>query len=72
MARIGYARVSTTGQSLESQLEQLRSKGCSEIFREKISGAKADRLELHRLLLSLQHGDMLVVTRLDRLARSTC
>jgi DNA invertase Pin-like site-specific DNA recombinase len=71
MEKVGYARVSTTGQSLECQLEQLRSQGCSEIFREKISGAKADRLELHRLLSSLQHGDMLVVTRLDRLARST-
>jgi DNA invertase Pin-like site-specific DNA recombinase len=71
MALIGYARVSTTGQSLESQLEQLRSHGCSEVFREKISGSKSDRPELRRLLSSLQPGDTLVVTRLDRLARST-
>jgi DNA invertase Pin-like site-specific DNA recombinase len=71
MAKIGYARVSSTGQSLESQLERLRSHGCQTIFREKISGAKADRLELRRLLSSLQPGDTLVVTRLDRLARST-
>jgi DNA invertase Pin-like site-specific DNA recombinase len=71
MAFIGYARVSTLGQSLESQLEQLRSHGCSGIFREKISGTKSDRPELRRLLSSLQPGDTLVVTRLDRLARST-
>jgi DNA invertase Pin-like site-specific DNA recombinase len=71
MALIGYARVNTMGQSLESQLEQLKSHGCAEVFREKISGAKADRRELAKLVSSLRQGDTLIVTRLDRLARST-
>src|SRR5688500_12564251 len=68
---LGYARVSTIGQSLESQIEQLTAHGCSKIFREKISGSKSDRPQLARLASSLQAGDILVVTRLDRLARST-
>ena len=68
---MGYARVSTVGQTLETQLEQLNAHGCSQIFREKISGANSDRPQLHRLLSNLQEGDALVVTRLDRLARST-
>jgi DNA invertase Pin-like site-specific DNA recombinase len=71
MACYGYARVSTDGQSLEAQLEQLRKAGCSKIFREKISGARADRAQLIRSLKALEPGDVLVVTRLDRLARST-
>jgi DNA invertase Pin-like site-specific DNA recombinase len=71
MACYGYARVSTDGQSLEAQLEQLRKAGCSKIFREKISGASADRAQLIRSLKALEPGDVLVVTRLDRLARST-
>ena len=70
--KIGYARVSTQGQTLESQLEQLNNAGCSTIFSEKISGAAAsNRPELHRLLKSLEPGAVVVVTRLDRLARST-
>ena len=71
MAKVGYARVSTTGQSLESQIEQLGSLGCETIFKEKASGAKADRPQLAKLLALLEAGDILVVTRLDRLARST-
>jgi len=71
MAIVGYARVSTVGQSLEAQLEQLTDHGCDLIFEEKISGAKVDRPRLTKLLLTLRAGDTLVVTRLDRLARST-
>ena len=68
---IGYARVSTQGQNLELQLEQLGKAGCEKIYREVASGAKTDRPELQRLLKGLQPGSTLVVTRLDRLARST-
>ncbi|MGE4337210.1 MAG: recombinase family protein [Pigmentiphaga sp.] len=68
---VGYARVSTVGQTLDAQLEQLTAAGCSRIFREKASGARADRRELNRLLAGLQEGDQVVVTRIDRLARST-
>jgi DNA invertase Pin-like site-specific DNA recombinase len=70
---IGYARVSTYGQTLDSQLEQLRKAGCSSrnIFREKVTGARADRRELTRMLGKLAPGDVVMVTRIDRLARST-
>ena len=71
MAMIGYARVSTDGQSLEAQLSQLKTAGCTKIYREKISGAQTDRAQLARLLQSIEMGDVLIVTRLDRLARST-
>jgi len=71
MAKYGYARVSTDGQSLDAQLTQLRKAGCTKIFREKISGARADRTQLSRLLKTIAAGDVLIVTRLDRLARST-
>jgi DNA invertase Pin-like site-specific DNA recombinase len=70
MKMIGYARVSTVGQSLEAQIQQLTDHGCERIFQEKVSGTKADRPQLTRLLSSLQSRDTLVVTRLDRLARS--
>jgi DNA invertase Pin-like site-specific DNA recombinase len=70
---IGYARVSTYGQTLDSQLEQLRAAGCSNrnIYREKVTGARADRRELNRMLGKLAPGDIVTVTRIDRLARST-
>ena len=68
---IGYARVSTDGQSLASQFEQLGNAGCSKIYSEKTSGARSDRPELRNLVKSLQPGAVVVVTRLDRLARST-
>ena len=67
----GYARVSTIGQTLEAQLEGLKAAGCQRIFREKVSGARADRRELNKLLRKLQARDVVVVTRIDRLARST-
>jgi DNA invertase Pin-like site-specific DNA recombinase len=67
----GYARVSTVGQTLGIQLDGLKAAGCTRIFREKVSGARADRRELNKMLSSLQDGDLVVVTRIDRLARST-
>ena len=69
MAIVGYARVSTTGQSLDTQLEALS--GCEKIFREKISGAKDDRPELLAMLWWVREGDIVQVTKLDRLARNT-
>jgi DNA invertase Pin-like site-specific DNA recombinase len=69
--KIGYARVSTDGQSLDSQVAELKAAGCERVFQEKVSGAKSDRAALRRALASLAPGDVLVVTRLDRLARST-
>src|SRR3981189_1475352 len=71
MAHLGYGRVSTDGQSLTTQVAELKAAGCTEIFQEKISGAKSDRKQLARLIARLGDGDVLVVTRLDRLARST-
>jgi DNA invertase Pin-like site-specific DNA recombinase len=68
---LGYARVSTYGQTLDAQLEQLKAEGCGKIYREKASGARADRRELMRLLSGLLPGDVVTVTRIDRLARST-
>src|SRR3954470_8304290 len=70
---IGYARVSTYGQTLDAQLDQLRTAGCSSrnIYREKVTGVRADRRELLRMLDHLPPGDVVIVTRIDRLARST-
>jgi DNA invertase Pin-like site-specific DNA recombinase len=67
----GYARVSTDGQSLASQDAELHAAGCAKVYAEKISGARSDRPELARALKRLNPGDVLIVTRLDRLARST-
>ena len=71
MKKVGYARVSTVGQSLDYQTEQLKKEGCAEVFKEKVSGAQGRRPELEKALKSLENGDALLVTRLDRLARST-
>jgi DNA invertase Pin-like site-specific DNA recombinase len=67
----GYARVSTGGQSVDAQARQLRAAGAGKVFREIASGAKTDRPQLHRLVSELAAGDVVMVTRLDRLARST-
>src|SRR6202162_913259 len=71
MTMYGYARVSTDGQSLAAQLAELKAAKCEKIFQEKISGARSDRKQLARLIAVLAKGDVLVVTRLDRLARAT-
>lgn len=67
----GYARVSTLDQKLDIQRAELLKYGCEKIFEEKISGAKYNRPELQNLLKILKSGDMIVITKLDRLARST-
>ena len=69
--KYGYARVSSDGQSVDAQVRQLTKAGCKKVFREVASGAKTDRAQLRRLLDVLDAGDVLTVTRLDRLARST-
>jgi len=67
----GYARVSTDGQSVAAQVATLTDAGAAKVFKEVASGAKTDRAQLHQLLNALDEGDVLLVTRLDRLARST-
>jgi DNA invertase Pin-like site-specific DNA recombinase len=67
----GYARVSTDGQSVDAQVRQLTCAGCKKVFRETASGAKTDRAQLRRAVAELNADDVLVVTRLDRPARST-
>jgi DNA invertase Pin-like site-specific DNA recombinase len=68
---VGYARVSTDGQSLESQHSALRQAGAMQVYGEKISGVVTDRRQLAKAIAALGPGDVLLVTRLDRLARST-
>jgi DNA invertase Pin-like site-specific DNA recombinase len=68
---VGYARVSTLGQSFDGQIEEPEAAGCTKVFREKMSGVRSDRPQLRRLLKALGSGEVLVITRLDRLARST-
>ena len=71
MTIIGYARVSTDGQTLDAQQTALKAAGAEQVFSEKVSGAKTNRAALARALGTLGQGDVLLVTRLDRLARST-
>ncbi len=66
----GYARVSTDGQSVAAQVAALEAAGASKVFREVASGARTDRAQLRRVIEVLEPGDVLMVTRLDRLARS--
>ena len=68
---LGYARVSTDAQDLTSQLAQLRAAGAERIFREKISGATADRPELQKMLAAVAHGDVVLIPAVDRLSRDT-
>ena len=63
------ARVSTNGQDLTSQEHELMAAGAAKVFKEKVSGAKTDRAELAKVIRRLEPGDVLAVTRLDRLAR---
>jgi DNA invertase Pin-like site-specific DNA recombinase len=70
MAILGYARVSTDGQDLTLQKRALKEAGCAKIYEEKMSGAKDDRPKLARMLKDLQSGDVVIVTKLDRLGRS--
>jgi DNA invertase Pin-like site-specific DNA recombinase len=69
--KFGYAQVSSDGQSVDAQVRQLTRAGCKKVFREVASGAKTDRTQLRRLLGQLEADDVLLVTRLDQLARST-
>jgi DNA invertase Pin-like site-specific DNA recombinase len=71
MAMLGYARVSTQDQNLAGQLAVLTAAGASTIFREKVSGTRADRPQLAKLMEAIGPGDLVVVTKLDRLGRST-
>jgi DNA invertase Pin-like site-specific DNA recombinase len=71
MAALGYARVSSNGQELSGQIAELQAAGAVKVYREKASGVKTDRPELAKCLRALEPGDVLIVTRLDRLARST-
>lgn len=71
MPGYGYARVSSDGQTLASQEAELTAAGCGKVFAEKVSGARTDRVELTKVLKRIEAGDVLIVTRLDRLARST-
>ena len=67
----GYARVSADGQSIAAQTTTLTAAGAGKVFREVASGAKTDRAQLKKAIAALEAGDVLMVTRLDRLARST-
>jgi len=70
LMRIGYARVSTTDQSLDLQEDDLKKEGCEKIYKEVASGAKTERVELKKALEDLRKDDVLVVWKLDRLGRS--
>ena len=71
MTTLGYARVSTNGQDLTAQIEALKAAGAATTYREKVSGVRANGPELAKLMAKLMPGDMVIVTKLDRLGRST-
>lgn len=67
----GYARVSSKMQNFESQVEQLKKAGCEKVYKEKVTGTKLERIELEKLLEQLRPSDVIIVTELTRLSRST-
>ena len=68
--KFGYARVSTWDQNLDFQFDALRQENCRKIFHEQVSGAKAEHVNLGRLLAEVRKGDVIVIWKLDRLGRS--
>ena len=68
--KIGYARVSTSGQSLDRQIDSLKGVGCERVYGEKVSSGKKDRPELERMMEALREGDIVIVVELTRLGRS--
>src|SRR5689334_2787924 len=67
----GYARVSTEAQDLTGQLGQLKGAGCEKVFRDKLTGATADRPQLRKLIAAISHGDVVIIPAVDRLSRDT-
>ncbi|MCP4182257.1 MAG: recombinase family protein, partial [Hyphomicrobiales bacterium] len=68
--KIGYARVSTEDQKLDVQIDALKQAGCEKIYKEKITGSKRDRPQLDKMLEHIRAGDVVVITKYDRLSRS--
>lgn len=68
--KIGYARVSTTDQNLDAQIEALKTAGAKKIFKEKMTGTRRDRPQLEKMLEQLREGDVVIITKYDRLSRS--